>query len=176
MMGSLPGLLCWPFGSFALWSPWLTRGPRAQEKRKSGPGSRPVYHRFGPQGQVKKDSPLPWPFLQAPKVMGHKPAREVSLIAAVLNFWVGGGDLGWISLSWELDSSVKWWASVERFSRGNSQPRIYCVYFPAVSEIPFRMLQDFLLLDFSWTHTWPSPFLLALKTAGSLDSWFCIHL
>lgn len=53
--------------------------------------------------------------------------------------------------SWELGSSVKWWAAfVELFSRGKlSQPGIYCVYFPAVFNTPFRMMQVFLFFFFS---------------------------
>ena len=82
--------------------------------------------------------------------------------------------LAWINPSWELDSSGKWWAaSVQILSRGKpSQFGIYCAYFPAVINTPFRMMQGlfffFPLLALCWANIWPSPFLWTINTPGLL--------
>lgn len=84
--------------------------------------------------------------------------------------------LAWINFSWELDFPVKWIVSVELFPGGKfSQPRICCVYFPAVFNTPFRMMQVFFLLDLPWANVWLSPYFIAFKTPGWLWLLF-LHL
>lgn len=70
---------------------------------------------------------------------------EVISTPAVLNFWVGGGALGWISPSWELDSSVRWWACAECFSRGKLPAWNSPCWLPSCFNTPFRMMLDSLL-------------------------------
>lgn len=139
--------------------PRLIQGPRAQENRRSRPGPGLCVTDLGPRINSSHAH-----FLWAPTVMGHRPPGGQPP-PAVLYFWVGSGGFG-LKQPWLRTIPL---SSVCR-------PGVYCADFPAISNTPLRVIQVFLPLDFPWANFQPSPFLLALKPAGSQDSCFPIHL